>query len=69
MVKNPPAGAGDIGLIPRSGRSSGEGNSNPLQCSCLENPIQSLGSQRVMTVTRQQQQIKAQVYKLRNKNK
>ena len=46
MVKNPPAGAGDIGLIPRSGRSSGEGNSNPLQCSCLENPIQSLGSQR-----------------------
>ena len=30
--------AGDPGLIPGSGRSSGEGNCNPLQCSCLENP-------------------------------
>ena len=30
---------GDLGLIPWSGRSSGEGNGNPLQYSCLENPI------------------------------
>ena len=30
--------AGDPGLIPGSGRSLGEGNSNPLQYSCLENP-------------------------------
>ena len=30
--------AGDPGLIPGSGRSSGEGNGNPLQYSCLENP-------------------------------
>ena len=30
--------AGDLGLIPRLGRSSGEGNDNPLQYSCLENP-------------------------------
>ena len=30
--------AGDAGLIPGSGRSLGEGNGNPLQCSCLENP-------------------------------
>ena len=40
MVKNLPANAGDIrdtGVVPGSGRSSGEGNSNPLQCSCLEN--------------------------------
>ena len=29
---------GDMGLIPRSGRSPGEGNGNPLQYSCLENP-------------------------------
>ena len=29
---------GDPGLIPGSGRSSGEGNENPLQYSCLENP-------------------------------
>ena len=31
--------AGDPGLIPRSGRSRGEGNGNPLQYSCLENPM------------------------------
>ena len=30
-VKNPPANAGDIGSIPRSGKSPGEGNGNPLQ--------------------------------------
>ena len=39
MVKNPPAHAGDVGLIPGSGKSSGGGNDNPLQYSCLENPI------------------------------
>ena len=32
-------GAGDLGLIPGSGRSSGEGNGNPFQYSCLENPM------------------------------
>ena len=31
--------AGDQGLIPESGRSSGEGNDKPLQYSCLENPM------------------------------
>ena len=30
---------GDLGLIPGSGRSSGEGDGNPLQYSCLENPM------------------------------
>ena len=29
---------GDLGSIPGLGRSPGEGNGNPLQCSCLENP-------------------------------
>ena len=38
-VKNPPANAGDAGSIPRSGRSPGEGNGNPLQCACLGNPM------------------------------
>ena len=38
LVKNSPANAGDVGLIPGSGRSPGEGNGNPLQYSCLENP-------------------------------
>ena len=32
-------GAGDPGLIPGSGRSPEEGNGNPLQYSCLENPM------------------------------
>ena len=36
-VKNPPANAGDMGSIPGSGRSPGEGNGNLLQCSCLGN--------------------------------
>ena len=31
--------AGDLGLIPGSGRSPGEGNGNPLQYHCLENPM------------------------------
>ena len=31
--------AGDLGSIPGSGRSPGEGNGNPLQYSCLENPL------------------------------
>ena len=57
LVTNLPASAGDIkviGSIPGLGRSSGEGNGNPLQYSCLENSIdrgadrlQSMGSQRV----------------------
>ena len=38
MVKNLSANAGDISLIPRSGRSPGEGNGNPLQYSCLGSP-------------------------------
>ena len=38
-VKNPPANAGDTGSIPGSGGSPGGGNGNPLQCSCLENPM------------------------------
>ena len=39
MVKNPPANAGDVGPVPGSGRSPGGGNGNPLQCSCLGNPM------------------------------
>ena len=42
MVKNLSAITGDArdaGLIPGLGRSSGGGHDNPLQCSCLENPI------------------------------
>ena len=57
VVRNPPAKAGDkrdVGLIPASGRSPGVRNGNPLQYSCLGDPmvrgacrLQSMGSQRV----------------------
>ena len=63
VVKNPPVNsedARDVGLIPVSGRSPGAGSGNPLQCSCLGNPmdrgpwwaighcgLQSMGPQRV----------------------
>ena len=42
LVKNPPVNAGnirDVGSIPGSGRSPGGGHGNPLQYSCLENPM------------------------------
>ena len=48
MVKNPPANAGDkrdAGSIPGLARSPGEGHGNPLQYSCLENPMDRGASQ------------------------
>ena len=39
VVKNLPASARDTGTIPGSGGSPGEGNGNPLQYSCLEDPM------------------------------
>ena len=42
VVKNPPANVGDIrdvASVPGSGRSPGEGHGNPLQYSCLDNPM------------------------------
>ena len=65
LVKNQPTNAGDEGSIPGSGRSPGEGNGNPLQCSYLGNlwteepgGLQSVGSKRVGhdLATEQQQQ-------------
>ena len=52
VEKNLPANAGDASLIPELGRSPGEGNGNPLQYSCLGNPMdrrawQFMGLQRV----------------------
>ena len=37
--ENPPANAGNMGSIPGSGRSPGGGHGNPLQYSCLEDPM------------------------------
>ena len=39
MVKNQPANAGNVSLIPELGRSPGEGNGNPLEYSCMKNSM------------------------------
>ena len=39
LLKESACNAGDLDLIPGLGRSPGEGNGNPLQYSCLENPM------------------------------
>ena len=39
VKKNPPANAGDAGLIPGLGRSPGGENGDPLQYSCWDNPL------------------------------
>ena len=58
VVKNLPATAGDSGLIPWSGRSSGEGNGNPLQHTCLENSTdQVIWQATVHEVTKRQTQL------------
>ena len=51
VVRNPPANAGDVSLIPRWGKSSGEGDGNPVQYSCLGNPMDR-GAWGVATVHR-----------------
>ena len=65
LVKNPPANAGDAGLIPGLGRSSGERNDKPFQFSCLGNPMDKEAWQTTIhgvarvghsLVTKQQQQ-------------
>ena len=62
-IKNSPANAGNVSPIPVSGRSSGEGNDNSLQYSCLGNPMDRgdwqtavLGVIKVLA-TKQQQRI------------
>ena len=49
VVKNPPANAGDLGLIPGLGRSPGGGHGNPLQYSCLGNPMDRGGCQVIVS--------------------
>ena len=39
VAQNPPANTGDVGLLPGSGRSPGEGNGSQLQHPCLGNPM------------------------------
>ena len=55
VVKNLPANSGDEDSIPSLGRSPGGGNGNPLQYSCLENPMdRGAWSARVHGVTKSQ---------------
>ena len=56
VVKNIPANAGDTGSIPGSGRFPGEGNGNPLQSSCRENPMNK-GASSVHGVAKSQTQL------------
>ena len=62
VVKNSPASAGDIkdeGLIAGSGRYRGGGHGNPLQYSCLENPMnRGAGRSMVHRVTKSQTRLK-----------
>ena len=71
MVKNLPANAGDSGLIPGLGRFPGVGNSNPLQYSCLGNPmdrgswwatVHGVAKKSGMTVTKEQQQASQDIW-------
>ena len=50
VVKNLPADVGDIGSVSGSGRSPGGGNDNPLQYSCLGNPMDREGWQATVRV-------------------
>ena len=48
MVKNPPANTEDKGSISGLGRSPGEGNGNPLQHSCVGNPMERGAGQAIV---------------------
>ena len=52
--------AGDPGSIPGSGRYAGEGNGNPLQCSCLENSMDRGAWQAIQSMGLQNMQVKKQ---------
>ena len=59
VIKNPPANAGDLGSIPGLGRSPGVGHGNPLQYSCLDNPMDREAWQAtVRSIAKSQTQLK-----------
>ena len=71
MVKNTPASAGvlrDMGLIPGEGRSVG-GHGSPLQCSCLENPMDRSCGLQSMKAQRVERDRRALAYKHRGKSR
>ena len=71
VVKNLPANAedaGDVGSLSGLGRCSGEGNDNPIQYSCLENPMDS-GAWRttVHEITDSQEQLSIRAFSIHNR--
>ena len=63
VVKNLPANAGDMGSIPGLGRSPGERNGNPLQYSCLGNPMdRKVWQAAVHGVTKEPETVTKQMY-------
>ena len=62
MVRNPPAKAGDTGLIPGSERIPGGGNGSPLQDSCLGNPSRGVWRATVHGVTNSQTRLSDWAY-------
>ena len=71
MAENSPASAGHEGSIPGSGERNGEGNGNPVQYSCLENPMDREAWQatvhavtKELAATEQQQKIRHQSLKI-----
>ena len=73
VIKNPPANTGDIkdeSSIPRLGRPPGEENGNPLQYSCLENPMdRGAWQSTVHSIAKRQTQLKQLSIARRNKGK
>ena len=71
LVKNPPPNAGDArntGSIPELGRSPGVGNGNPLQYSCLENPMDRARWATVHEVTKSRTRLSTCTHKLTDTN-
>ena len=69
MVKNLPANVGDASLIPGAGRFPGEGNGDPLQYSCLGNPMDKIDWRAtVQGVTKSQTQLSMHTYFTTKKN-
>ena len=71
LIMNPPPNAGDArntGSIPELGRSPGVGNGNPLQYSCLENPMDRAGWATVHEVTKSRTRLSTCTHKLTGTN-
>ena len=69
VVKNPPADTGDVSFITGLGRCPGEGNGNPLQYSCLGNPIDRGAWQTAESLSVEQRNMSSQEFHSEKKKK